>query len=90
MVMRWETGKSEVSVRHLKAVLDFIGYDLRPEGDSLGARVLRAREGMGLSQRTLATKVGVDPTSVWKVEAGRQVGRRLQRVFRGFSTGMQD
>jgi len=82
MVMRWKTGKSVISVRYLKAVLGFIGYDPRSEGRTWGERVKRKREGLGLSERKLAKKLGVDSTSVWKVEANRGVGKRLRTVIK--------
>lgn len=83
MVMFWETAASGIGLRHLKPVLDFLGYDPRPIGATLGEQMKRKREGMSLSQRELAEKLGVDSSSVGAVEQGRLLERGSRGCFAG-------
>jgi transcriptional regulator with XRE-family HTH domain len=79
----WEQGKYGPSVRHLPAVFRFLGFDPRPEPVTLGERIRRKREGEGLSQRELARKLRLDPTTVQTWEEGR-VRKPYPRLIRLF------
>ena len=84
----WELRSTEPEVRHLPAVLHFLGFDPRPEGVTLADRVRRQREGLGLSQRALADRLQVDPTTVSDVERGTGPrSRRVRRAFENFVAG---
>ena len=53
---------------------------------ALGARIRLIRETLGLDQQELATRVGLDRTSVTNIEAGRQ--RMLLHTVEGFARAL--
>jgi|ERR1051326_1059477 transcriptional regulator with XRE-family HTH domain len=69
----WEVNRREPDLRNIPAAIRFLGFDWRPQGASLGARVHRARTAAGLSITRLAALLGADPSTVGGWEAGRQV-----------------
>ena len=70
-------------VRFFPAVIRFLGYDPSPPSVSLAERIQAARWREGISQRELARKLGLDPSTVQAWEAG-QVRRRYPRLVRLF------
>jgi transcriptional regulator with XRE-family HTH domain len=69
-VRNWETGRSTADLRSIPAAVQFLGADPRPAG-SFPLRLRLARERMGLTQRALAARLGVDPKTVWSWELGK-------------------
>jgi transcriptional regulator with XRE-family HTH domain len=67
-ILNWERGRSEPVLRFIPKILDFLGYDPRPRSESLADRIRAAREAQGLSQKILAERLGVDPSTVQKWE----------------------
>jgi len=71
-VHNWEAGKREPELRFLPAIYSWLGYcpvNLTPS--TLGARVRRQREANGLSRLALAACVGLDSTTLWRIETDR-------------------
>jgi transcriptional regulator with XRE-family HTH domain len=84
-VTNWELGRTRPEPRHLPKILTFLGYDPRPQGESLGERLRRKREGLGLTQRGLARCLGVDATTVYRLEKGRKPkSRRVREIVDDF------
>ncbi len=82
-VTNWERHRTAPDLRHLPALLTFLGSDPRPEGRTFGERLHRARTAQGMSHRELAQRLGVDESTVWKWEDGRHApSGRLRRVLR--------
>lgn len=81
-VSNWELNRAEPELRFLPAILAFLGFDPRPEGQTLGERLRRARTSKGISHRELARLLMVDESTIWKWEAGRHrpTGRLLARL----------
>jgi transcriptional regulator with XRE-family HTH domain len=79
----WEQGLNEPEVRFLPAIIGFVGYDPNPEPETFAERIRAARRREGLSQRELARKLGLDPTTVQAWEAGevRKPYPRFSRLF---------
>ena len=71
-VAHWEAGRFEPDLRHLPAVIGFLGYDPRPQPTNAGERLVRLRKGLGLSQKDLAGQLGIDPSTLAKWEVGRR------------------
>jgi len=69
-IRNWETGRSTADLRSIPAAVKFLGSDPRPAG-SFPLRLRLARERMGLSQRALAARLGVNPKTVWLWELGK-------------------
>jgi transcriptional regulator with XRE-family HTH domain len=87
----WEAGKHEPEVRYWPGVVSVLGYDPSPEVTclSLGERIKAARRRDGLSQRQLAERLKLDPTTVQAWESG-QVRRRYPRLLRLFEEYVKD
>ena len=83
-VTNWEKNRSDPDLRALPAVLDFLGYDTRKVDESIGERIVQARQSRGLSQRELAQILSVDPSTLSKWELGTREpqGFYLHRVKR--------
>lgn len=88
-VANWEMERTQPEARHYPAILGFLGYDPRPEASTLGAGIKRKREGDGLTQRELARKLGLDPTTLqrWEEGAIRRPYPRLRRLFEEYVEG---
>jgi transcriptional regulator with XRE-family HTH domain len=82
----WEQGKFEPEFRYWPAIIGFLGYNPRPEPESLGERIREARRRQGISQTELAQRLGIDPSTVVAWEAGtvRKPYQRFARLFEGY------
>jgi transcriptional regulator with XRE-family HTH domain len=90
----WERGRTEPELRFFPAIIRFLGYDPAPADSTvpLGERLRAARRREGFSQRELARRLGLDPTTVQAWEAGtvRRPWPRLRRLFEGYVTEAPD
>ena len=68
----------------MPAIIRFLGFDPSPAANSLPERLVTARRALGLSQRKMAAKLGVDPTTHMGWEAGRHqpTWKSLDRIAR--------
>lgn len=67
-ITNWELDHAAPEFRWLPAIVDFLGYDPRPQPTTIGQALIRHREGQGLSQREFAAQLGVDPSTLAKWE----------------------
>jgi transcriptional regulator with XRE-family HTH domain len=70
-ITNWERNATAPAIRHIPAIIQFLGYDPLPPTDSFSERLATARKVRGLSQRKMAEKLGVDPATLQGWEAGR-------------------
>jgi transcriptional regulator with XRE-family HTH domain len=86
-IVGWEGNATIPEVRYMPAIIQFLGYNPLPAPSSLPERLNSARTALGLSQRKMAAKLGVDPATLMGWEAGRHqptersldlIGRVLQ------------
>jgi transcriptional regulator with XRE-family HTH domain len=70
-VYNWEGNESTPVVRFIPAIQRFLGYNPLPRAVSLGTRLRAARMSLGLSQRRLASQLGLDPATIREWEAGQ-------------------
>ncbi|MDR3500702.1 MAG: helix-turn-helix transcriptional regulator [Parvibaculum sp.] len=68
--MNWEKSKTEPEVRYIPAIIRFLGHDPFPAPQTLGERIVRTREGQGISRKRLAAKLGVDEGALAGWEKG--------------------
>lgn len=81
-VINWEGGKSKPSdVFTLHRVIEFLGYDPLPAGESIAERLRTKRRQMGWGQRELADHLGVDRCSVSNWELGGTILNRHHRAL---------
>jgi len=67
----WERNATVPEIRYMPAIIGFLGYDPLPPAVSLPERLAVVRRGLGLSQRKMAEKLGVDPATLAGWEARR-------------------
>ena len=67
----WEGNATSPEVRYMPAIIQFLGYNPLPVASSLPERLATIRRTLGLSQRKMASKLGVDPATLMGWEAGR-------------------
>jgi transcriptional regulator with XRE-family HTH domain len=82
-VLNWERGKTSPDVRYYPAIIDFLGYNPRPIGETFAERLRAAREARGLSRKRLARELGVWETTVrdWEVGIHKPSPRLKQRLL---------
>jgi len=71
-VWDWESGWSRPQFRFYLKIREFLGYELPlPESLTLGWRIKRYRYIRGISQEELARQIGIDPTTLSRLERER-------------------
>jgi transcriptional regulator with XRE-family HTH domain len=70
-ITNWEGNATVPEVRYVPAIVQFLGYNPLPASGSIPERLATARKALGLSQRKMAGKLGVDPSTLMAWEAGR-------------------
>jgi transcriptional regulator with XRE-family HTH domain len=84
-VTNWEKGHSQPELRFIPRIIEFLGYE--PDGSnpvSLGEKVKRYRCLEGISQNVLAQRIGIDPTTLRRLE--RNQGMCSQAVLTKVAT----
>jgi transcriptional regulator with XRE-family HTH domain len=74
-VAGWELDRFEPAVRLWPRVIEFLGCDPLARGEGLGDRVRAFRRQLGLTQRELAKRLGMDPGTIGDLECGRRTPR---------------
>lgn len=67
-VFNWEKMGVSPNLRAWPGVINFLGYDPKPVGQTVGEKLRRHREGRGLSLPEVARIMDVDPATVRKWE----------------------
>lgn len=78
----WEGNATIPEVRYMPAIIQFLGCNPLPAASSLAERLATARRALGLSQRKMAGKLGIDPATLMGWEAGRHqpTGKSLDLI----------
>lgn len=78
-ICNWELGLTEPEVRFIPKIIEFLGYNPLPEGQTLPEQIIRYRKTLGLSQAQLARILGVDPGTLsrWETDSRRPKGKHL-------------
>jgi transcriptional regulator with XRE-family HTH domain len=68
----------------MPAIIRFLRYNPLPEGKTWGERLLRQRTMLGLSQKAVAGRLGVDPSTLakWERGEGEPAGKLVARAER--------
>lgn len=85
-VLNWERNRRQAHPTHLGAITSFLGYfPSALAQERLGDRIRAARHMLGLSQKRLAERLGVNEGTVSKWERGRKRPfLRFTRLFEEF------
>jgi len=71
-VYNWERGYTRPPLRYLPKALEFLGYDpASNEPKTLGEKLVKYRKSRGLTQKALAKQIGIDPTTLSRLERNR-------------------
>ena len=79
-VFNWENNRTAPQVHHIPKIINFLGYNPLPAVRSLSEKLMAARRTLGLSQRAMAKRLGVDPTTLarWEKGIGKQSRKQLE------------
>jgi len=82
----WEMGHTSVATRFLPQVVSFLGYDPRKGTGTLGDRIRMLRERKGLTQKSLADRLGLNDSTVtaWELDRVRRPFPKVLRQFEEF------
>ena len=80
----WERNATVPKVRYIPAIIQFLGYNPAPPAISLPEHIATVRRALGLSQRKMAGKLGVDPATLmgWEAERHQPTGKSLDLITR--------
>jgi transcriptional regulator with XRE-family HTH domain len=70
-VYNWEKNHTTPSIYHIPRVIEFLGYNPYTTNETFGGRIIQARRALGMLQKELSGKLGVDPTTLEYWERGR-------------------
>jgi transcriptional regulator with XRE-family HTH domain len=78
-VTNWEKNRTNPILWVMPKIIEFLGYH-PSTGDyrTLGGRLLQYRESRGMSQKGLAKRIGIDPTTLSRLE--RNEGTHQRRI----------
>jgi transcriptional regulator with XRE-family HTH domain len=89
-IMNWERGHRTPAIRHIPAIIRFLGYLPFAAGDSLPERLRAYRRVHGISRKKLAGMLNVDEGTLWRWETEQrqpkgEYARRVRALLDGFS-----
>ncbi len=78
-VFNWERNYSSPELKYMPKVIEFLGYVPFEEPKTLGEKIVYYRWLSGMTQKELARKLGVDPTTLACWESGEKEPRSVYR-----------
>ena len=88
-VYNWENNRSSPSLLQIPKVIKFLGYDPYTSNETFGERIIRARRALGMTQKDLARRLGVDPMTLGYWERGeRRPSGEMGKKINGFLGGL--
>ena len=81
-VVNWEKGHRTPRVNYMAGVVGFCGFNPLQNGDTLAQRLVNRRKALGITQKNLARRIGVDPSTLAKWERAERIptGRFASRL----------
>jgi DNA-binding XRE family transcriptional regulator len=70
-IWNWECHESSPRVREIPAIIRFLGYDPLPPPESLAEKLIMSRTAIGITQKEMAKRLGIDPTTLSRLERGK-------------------
>ena len=95
-VYNWENNRTSPSMNHIPKIIEFLGYvpyDTPPR--TLGDKISTSRRLLGLTQKELARRLGIDPSTLgrWERDKSQPVKKQLERLntlFISLSSGAEE
>lgn len=87
-ICNWEGNESKPAIGWIPAIIRFLGYDPAISPKSFPERLVATRRALGLSQRKLAERLGINPVTIqgWEAGAHRPTSTRLNEIMRFIGT----
>ena len=79
-VINWESNETQPTIRHIPRIILFLGYNPFPEPTTLREKLKQARKVLGFSQREMAQRLDVDPTTIGFWERGERTPAKKLRT----------
>jgi len=67
-IYNWERNATSPQVHDLPGIIQFLGYNPLPPVRMEGERLVRNRYELGLTQKEMAKRLGIDPTTLSRYE----------------------
>ena len=83
-ICNWEINRTSPQLRLIPKIITFLGYvPYDTQSGGLGKRIIACRRVMGLSQKELAGRLGVDPSTLarWESERGCPSEKHRERLL---------
>jgi transcriptional regulator with XRE-family HTH domain len=88
-VTNWERNRTTPMLWALPKIIEFLGYDPSfGDPNALGGKLLGFRKSRGVTQKELARLIGIDPTTLGRLERNR--GRYLRPVIEKLYVFLRD
>jgi DNA-binding XRE family transcriptional regulator len=69
-ITHWEGNASRPPVQYIPAIIRFLGYVPLKSSTTFPQRLIATRRARGLTQKQLASELGVDPSTIQDSESG--------------------
>ena len=81
-IFNWESNKISPQIHHIPRIIALLGYDPWPAPGTISERLINARRLLGLSQRAMAKRLKIDPTTLarWEQERSKPSRGLWKRV----------
>ena len=87
-ITNWERQRIPPSIRFIAPIIKFLGYDPLPCPNSFPEKLKTLRQRMGLSQKKLAARLGIDPSTLSGWECGKhRPTKKSRRLIEGLLAG---
>ncbi len=83
-IINWEKGRSSPQISQVGKVVEFLGYNPFPGGNSLAERLVAYRKARGMRQKDFARKLGIDLSTLASYEQGHQPTKKYHRILTKF------
>lgn len=83
-VITWEKHGAEPSVKFIPAIIEWLGYDPLPTGETFGEKIRWKRKKAGLTRQQLADRVGLSYCAIeqWERNACKPLPSNLRMLER--------
>jgi transcriptional regulator with XRE-family HTH domain len=71
-IHNWETNRTKPSFEYTPAIIRFLGYNPLAPSDAWADRLVQCRTVLGLSQMESARRIGVDASTLARLERGER------------------
>ena len=92
-IYNWERNRTTPQIHQLPGVIRFLGYNPFPPAGSFPDKLTALRRKLGLSQKLMAERLGIDPGTLRNWESGRwhpskKLQMKLRDVLRSSHSGV--